>query len=191
VEVRVGREWRLGERIDLTGQTPRDMGLVEGLVRHRAVLGLDQGVVVGAPGPRLGERFDVELVEQVGHLAVLARSGTGELAMEAVCPSRQPAHVLRRVDPREGLGGRATRVLQTARLAKLGHEAGHLRPRQRRHLAQVALDQARLRLAPLVIPEAPQGLGDQVYASWRLSTLQSTGSLPSRRARIGSSVWSP
>ena len=66
MEVEVGREHRLGEAVDLPGEATGDVGVAEVLAHHRAVLGLDQGVVVGFSSPGLGERLDVEFFEQGG-----------------------------------------------------------------------------------------------------------------------------
>ena len=58
-----------GERVAKEGVDPRgevfgDVGASEPPADDVAVLGLDEGVVVGAPGSRFGELADVELVEQ-------------------------------------------------------------------------------------------------------------------------------
>lgn len=66
VMVREGRQALPGERVDLGGEALGDVVVAEVLARHVGVLALDQGVVVAAPGARLGE-LDVELGEQVGH----------------------------------------------------------------------------------------------------------------------------
>lgn len=53
VEIRV--ELLGAEGVDLGGETLRDMGTAEVLACDRSVLGLRQGVVVGALRARLGE----------------------------------------------------------------------------------------------------------------------------------------
>lgn len=58
-----------GERVAKEGVDPRgelfgDVGASEPPADDVAVVGLDRGVVVGAPGSRFGELADVELVEQ-------------------------------------------------------------------------------------------------------------------------------
>lgn len=59
VEVEIGRELVLGEVVDGLGEASRDVGIAEVFADHRAVFGLDQGVVVGASGAGLGELLDV------------------------------------------------------------------------------------------------------------------------------------
>ena len=50
MEVEIEGEHLLGEAVDLLGETTGDMGIVEMLTHHRAVLGFYQGVVIGAAG---------------------------------------------------------------------------------------------------------------------------------------------
>jgi hypothetical protein len=42
------------------------VGIAEVFSHHRAVLGLDQGVVVGPAGTRLGEFADAQLLQEGG-----------------------------------------------------------------------------------------------------------------------------
>ncbi len=53
-----------GEGVAEEGVYERYVGVSEPLAHDTAVLALDHGVVVGAPGPRLGELLDVQLGEQ-------------------------------------------------------------------------------------------------------------------------------
>lgn len=70
MEIEVRREDVLRELVDLTSEIARDVGIAEVFADHRAVLGFDQGVIVGMPGTRLGERFNVELGEQSDDLMI-------------------------------------------------------------------------------------------------------------------------
>ena len=56
--------------VEPRGESPWDVGVAEGLAHYGGVFALGPGVVVGAPGSRLGERADVELVQQCGDLVV-------------------------------------------------------------------------------------------------------------------------
>ena len=70
VEVEEGAEAALEEVVDLGDEGVGDVDVAEPLAHDAAVLGLDEGVVVAVAGPGLREGADVELVEQVGDLAV-------------------------------------------------------------------------------------------------------------------------
>lgn len=64
MHVQVRYEILPAEGIDAGGVALRDVGVAKGAADDHTVLGFDQGVVVAAPGPGLGE-LGVELVEQV------------------------------------------------------------------------------------------------------------------------------
>ena len=66
MEVEVGGEEVLGEVVDLLGEAGWDVDIAEVLANDGAVLGLEQGVVIGAAGAGLCELLDMEFVEQVG-----------------------------------------------------------------------------------------------------------------------------
>ena len=70
VEVQVGGEDLLREGVDAFRVSAGDVAVAEMLADDRAVLALDEGVVVAASGPGLGELVDVEGFEQGGDLAV-------------------------------------------------------------------------------------------------------------------------
>ncbi len=70
MEVEEGAEAALEEVVDLGDEGVGDVDVAEPLAHDAAVLGLDEGVVVAVAGPGLREGADVELVEQVGDLAV-------------------------------------------------------------------------------------------------------------------------
>ena len=70
VVVQKRREGIVVEVVDRWREAPGDVGVAEVFAYHGGVLALGQGVVVGAPGPGLGELADVEFVEQVGDLVV-------------------------------------------------------------------------------------------------------------------------
>ena len=65
VVVQVRREHVPREGVDLRREALGDVVVAEPLAHHAGVLALDQGVVVGAPRPRLREIKDVQLVEQL------------------------------------------------------------------------------------------------------------------------------
>ena len=69
VEVDVGGEDVPGHRIDLLGVGARDMAVAEVLADRGAILGLDQGIVVGLPRPGLG-LLDTEFFQQLGDLVI-------------------------------------------------------------------------------------------------------------------------
>ncbi len=69
VQVQIGIQVVPAELVDLGGKTLRNVVVAQELAYDRAVLGLDQGVVVRAPGPRLGE-LGVQLVQHLGHSAI-------------------------------------------------------------------------------------------------------------------------
>ena len=66
VEVEEGRQGGLREAVDLGREAPRDVVVAEPLADHIGVLALDQRVVVGMPGPGLGEPPDAQLLEERG-----------------------------------------------------------------------------------------------------------------------------
>ncbi len=70
MEVQPRRQRIAGERVDLGGERPRNMGVSQTLADHRAVLALDQRVVIAAPRPRPGHRADVQPVQQPHHRMV-------------------------------------------------------------------------------------------------------------------------
>ena len=70
VEVQVGREDLLGEGVDALRIPAGDVAVSEVLADDRAVLALDEGVVVATSGAGLGELVDVEGLQQGGDLAV-------------------------------------------------------------------------------------------------------------------------
>ena len=70
VEVEEGAEAALEKDVDPGDEGVGDMDVAEPPADNAAGLGLDERVVVRVAGPGLGEGGDVELVEQVGDLAV-------------------------------------------------------------------------------------------------------------------------
>ena len=70
VEVEEGGERVAQEGVDEGSEVAGDVGVAEPLADHAAVLGLDEGVVVGAAGPGLGELADVEFGEEPGDAVV-------------------------------------------------------------------------------------------------------------------------
>ena len=83
VEVEIGREDVLGEVVDALGVAAGDVAVAEVLADDRAVLALDEGVVVGVSGSGLGELVDVEGFEQRGDGAVdVFRAVVGVKAVE-------------------------------------------------------------------------------------------------------------
>ena len=67
--VEVGRELIEQKRADDSGVTAGDMAVAQVLAHDRTVLAFDQGIVVGAPGARLGE-LDAQLFEQSGNAVI-------------------------------------------------------------------------------------------------------------------------
>ena len=70
VEVQVGGEDLLGEGVDAFSVTAGDVAVSEVLADDRAVLALDEGVVVAAAGSGLGELVDVEGLQPGGDFVV-------------------------------------------------------------------------------------------------------------------------
>ena len=78
MEVEAGREDVLGEVVDLLAEAGWDVGIAEVLADDGAVLGPDQGIVIGAAGAGLCKLLDMELVEQAGvPLVGVLRAVTG------------------------------------------------------------------------------------------------------------------
>ena len=70
VEVEEGGERVAQEGVEERSEVAGDVGVAEPLADHAAVLGFDEGVVVGVAGPGLGELADVEFGEQPGDAVV-------------------------------------------------------------------------------------------------------------------------
>ena len=70
VEVQVGGEDLLGEGVDAFSVTAGNVAVSEVLADDRAVLALDEGVVVAAAGSGLGELVDVEGLQPGGDFVV-------------------------------------------------------------------------------------------------------------------------
>ena len=127
---------------------------------HVAVgAGLAQVVQVAVG--ELGKALEAGIAEDLP-LAAQQRAGggPGHLAQGRIDLGQQ-ADVGRRVAALEWPGRRPAPVLDTSALAVLGDQARQLRPRQPRHLLQVALHCALVRLAQAGIVQAHQGAPHQ------------------------------
>ncbi len=63
--IHIGIQDLLVEEIDPLGETTGDAAIAEDLAHHGPILAFGQGIVVGLPGARFGER-DEELLQQLG-----------------------------------------------------------------------------------------------------------------------------
>ena len=116
--------------------------------------------------------------EHVGALTELPGSGGGQGAVQGVDLGQQH-DILAGMAPREGAFRSAMMIPDTAGLAVLGDQPGHLCPRAAGDLAQVAPDQALVGLAQASIAEQAQVLGDELVGSLAVRNLESERLSPS------------
>ncbi len=108
MEVQPRRQRIAGERVDLGGERPRNMGVSQTLANHRAVLALDQRVVIAAPRPRPGHRADVQPVQQFHHRMIDELRAV--VAVEVDDPERECTEQILQHRNQEALGNRLGRT---------------------------------------------------------------------------------
>ena len=146
-----------------------------GLGEHGAPapIGARLAQVVQVPVRQSGQTLEACIGEELELPAKHRASGRAASLLQCRVHLREQAHVRRGVTPREGpRRAIASTVAEMPALAVLAHQAGQLRPRQPRHLRQVRLDRALVRLAQRRVVELHQGAANEVVGRGAIQHLE-------------------